>query len=123
MPSWVTEAGDPVQGAGGILTRESRAHQAAFLSRAYPQALAMGVERHFWFVFPFYREGNTGWGLFEPNQEAPYPGLAAMATATYALGRGDFLGKIAVPGDEARPRFRARDGTAAVAVWRGADTG
>ncbi len=123
VPSWVTEAGDPVQGAGGILTRESRVHQAAFLSRAYPQALAMGVERHFWFVFPFYREGNTGWGLFEPNQEAPYPGLAAMATATYALGRGDFLGKIAVPGDEARALAFARgDGTAAVAVWREADT-
>jgi len=87
VPDWMTEAGDPLQGPEGVLTRESRIHQARFLSRAYPQSLAAGVDRHFWFVFPFLREGNGGWGLFEPQQHAPYPGLAALAAATYGPAR------------------------------------
>lgn len=121
-PSWVTEAGDPVRGPEGILTRESRVHQAAFISRAFAQALAAGIDRHFWFIFPFYREGETGWGVFEPDQRAPYPGLAALATATYALGRGDYLGRLVLSDRDARALAFARgDGTAALVVWREAD--
>ena len=122
LPFWVTEAGDAVQGPGGVLTRESRFHQAAFISRAYPQALAAGIDRHFFFVFPFYKEGQTGWGVFEPGQKAPFPGLAALSTSTYALGRGDFLGRLDVPGSAARVLAFARDNdTAALVVWREAD--
>ena len=118
----MTEAGDPLQGPDGVLTREARIHQARFLSRAFPQALAAGVDRHFWFVFPFLREGNGGWGLFEPQQRAPYPGLAALAAATYALGRGDCLGTLSLEDKDGRAIAFARgDDTAAVAVWRESD--
>ena len=42
VPDWMTEAGDPLQGPEGVLTRDARIHQAQFLSRAYPQALLAG---------------------------------------------------------------------------------
>lgn len=122
VPYWVTEAGDPVHGPAGVLTRESRIHQAAFLSRAFPQALAAGEDRHFWFVFPFYREGETGWGLFEPAQKAPFPALAALATATYAMGHGAPLGRLPLAAPEAHALAFARgNGTTCLAVWRDAD--
>ena len=122
LPSWVTEAGDRVDGPEGVLTPKSRVHQAAFVSRAFPQALEAGIDRHFWFVFPFYREGQVGWGVFEPDERAPFPGLAALSAATYALGKGNPLGRLALPDKEARAlAFDRGDGTAAVAVWREAD--
>jgi hypothetical protein len=119
VPDWMTEAGDPLQSPGGVLTHEARIHQAEFLSRAYPQALAAGVDRHFWFVFPFLREGESGWGLFEPHLRQPYPGLAALGAATYALGRGDCLGSLPLPDKDARAIAFARgDETVGLAVWR-----
>ncbi|MDH7571283.1 MAG: hypothetical protein QHJ73_17030, partial [Armatimonadota bacterium] len=139
VPFWVTEAGDRVRGPQGILSRESRVHQAAFVSRAFAQALAAGVQRHFWFVFPFYREGEVGWGVFEPDQRAPFPALAALATATYAMGRGRYLGRLEfvpptqqeAPGSDplhalgdslARALgFDRGDGSEALVVWREAD--
>ena len=122
VPDWITEAGDPQQGPEGVLTPSARLHQAQFLSRAFPQSLAAGVDRHFWFVFPFFHEGNGGWGLFEPQQRAPFPGVAALATVTYALGRGDCLGTLSLADKDGRAIAFARgDGTAAVAVWRESD--
>ncbi|MBI2299700.1 MAG: hypothetical protein HYU66_12290 [Armatimonadetes bacterium] len=118
LPMWVTEAGDPVQGPEGILTADNRKHQAAFLSRAFPLALAAGEDRHFWFIFPFYKEGLTGWGLFEPDQRVPYPAVAALSTVTWALGHGDYLGSLAVPEPAHALAFARGDGTAGVAVWR-----
>lgn len=118
-PIWVTEAGDRVPGPDGVLTPESRRHQAAFLSRAFPQALAAGVEKHFWFIFPFYREAEIGWGLLGTGNREPFPGLPALAAATWALGRGDYLGRLAGLPDEARALAFARgDGSACLAVWR-----
>ena len=122
VPDWVTEAGDPQEGPNGILTPQGRRHQAEFISRAFPQSLAAGVARHFWFVFPFYREGKRGWGLFEPDQRAPYPGLAALSAATYALGHGDLLGVLPLADKQTHALAFARgDGTAALAVWRESD--
>lgn len=122
VPDWMTEAGAPLKGPEGVLPREARIAQAQFLSRAFPQALAAGLDRHFWFVFPFLREGTAGWGLFEPQLRAPYPGLAALAAATYALGRGDCLGTLALADEAGRAIAFARgDDSAAVAVWRESD--
>ncbi len=116
-PHWITEAGDRVSGPEGVLTPQSRRHQAEFVSRAFPTALANGAARHFWFVFPFYREGDVGWGLFEPNQKSPFPGLAAVSTVTYALGHGDALGTLATEAKTHALAFDRGDGTTALAVW------
>ncbi len=122
VPDWITEAGDPQEGPDGVLTSDARRHQAMFLSRAFPQALAAGTDRHFWFVFPFYREGKKGWGLFAPDQRAPFPGLAALSTATYALGHGDYLGTLQLSDPKVHALAFARgDGSAALALWREAD--
>jgi hypothetical protein len=122
-PFWVTEAGDPVQGPDGILGRDARLNQAEFLSRAYPQSIAAGVDRHFWFVFPFYKEGQTGWGLFSPDQKLPYPGYAALSAATYAMGKGDYLGALPMSDTRAHALvFDRGDGTHVIALWREADS-
>ena len=118
-PQWVTEAGIRLQGADGVLDAEARARQAAFIGRSYAEALQAGIERPFWFVFPFYREKETGFGLFEPDQRAPFPGVAALSTATYALGRGDPLGKVATDDPAVTAlAFDRGNGTAAIVVWR-----
>ncbi len=99
-----------------VATRQS------FLSRAFPQALSAGVDRHFWFVFPFYREGKRGWGLFEPAQRAAFPGLAALATATYALGHGNYLGSVPSSDKDTKTLvFDRGDDTVALVVWRESD--
>ena len=120
-PLWVTEAGVRLKGPDGILTAEERARQAAFIGRSYAQALNAGIERPFWFIFPDYREKETGFGLFEPEQRAAFPGVAALSAATYALGRGDPLGRL-ITADPATSAFAfdRGDGTAAVVVWRDA---
>jgi hypothetical protein len=60
--------------------------------------------------------------LFEPEQRAPYPALAALGTATYALGQGDCLGTLALADKDCRAIAFARgEDTAAVAVWRESD--
>ncbi len=121
-PLWVTEAGDRVPGPEGVLTADSQRHQAAFVSRAFAQAMAAGVDRHYWFIFPFYREQTIGWGLLGPGNRYPFPGLPAFATATWALGAGDYLGRLPNLPDDVRAVALGRgDGTACLVVWREAD--
>lgn len=122
-PLWVTEAGDRVPGPDGVLSPASQRHQAAFISRAFVQAMAAGVDRHYWFILPFYREKDIGWGLLGPGNRTPFPGLPAFAAATWALGAGDYLGRLPNLPDEARAMVLGRgDGTACLAVWRESDT-
>lgn len=116
-PLWCTEAGDRVDGPEGILTDASRRHQAAFISRAFPSAVSEGVDRHFWFIFPFYRERSTGWGLFEPDERAPFPGVAAMSNVTYCLGAGTPLGRLDLGEAVEAPAFGRGDGSVGLAVW------
>lgn len=121
-PLWVTESGGVVARPEGVLTPADGAYQAAFISRALPQALATGVDRHFWFIFPYYREGNNLFGLLHPDRRGASPGLTALATATYALGRGDYLGSLRLSeGDAHAYAFARGDGSAAIAVWRDAE--
>jgi hypothetical protein len=75
-PIWITEFGyvsEPVS-ANGRRDDGSAERQAAWLSAAYHQAAALGVERAFWL---FLRDAiNTGYfgrmGLFDDNN-APRP--------------------------------------------------
>ncbi len=65
---------------------------------------------------------TAGGGCLNPSSALAYPGLAALATATYALGRGDCLGTLSLADKDGRAIAFARgDDTAAVAVWRESD--
>lgn len=124
LPMWVTEAGDPfVDSPDGILSSDMQKHQARFISRAYAQGIAAGNERFFYFVFPFYREGTRGWGVFGPGNKYAFPGLAAMSTATYALGQAKYLGTVnSSRGPQRILVFDRGNGTACITAWQTLET-
>ncbi len=92
LPRWVTEAGIALPDAGGRLKEADRWKQADFVAKSYARSLMAGVDRHFYFIFPYYKEGAIDFGLMDRDL-APAPGVAAFATMSYALGRADYLGE------------------------------
>jgi hypothetical protein len=92
LPRWVTEAGVALPDAGGRLKEADRWKQADFVAKSYARSLSAGIDRHFYFIFPYYKEGAVDFGLMDRDL-APAPGVAAFATMSYALGRADFLGE------------------------------
>ncbi len=123
LPMWVTEAGDPfAEGPDGVLSGSALYHQARFVSRAISYGLAAGVEKHFYFVFPFYRESTRGWGFFGPDNKYPYPGLAAISNVTYALGQAKYLGTVSSSSKEDRiMAFDRGNGTICITGWQVTD--
>jgi hypothetical protein len=92
LPRWVTEAGVALPDAGGRLKEADRWKQADFVAKSYARSLSAGIDRHFYFIFPYYKEGAIDFGLMDRDL-SPAPGVAAFATMSCALGRADFLGE------------------------------
>jgi len=103
-PNWLTEAGIPLRDQGGGLSPEDERRQAGFIPRSFVYSLASGVDKHFWFVFPYYLENGIDFGSLNPDL-TPKPGYVALATITYALGRGDYLGRL----DLSSPPYKGGD--------------
>ncbi|MBB6670017.1 beta-galactosidase [Cohnella nanjingensis] len=87
---WVTEAGIPISanGAADMTLREQRA-QARYLVTSAVESLSVGVDKHFWFVMPYYKEGTSQYGMFNA-ENAPYPAYAAEANMTDVLGEAKY---------------------------------
>lgn len=116
-PVWLTEAGIPLRDRHGGLSPEDERRQAEFIPRSYVYSLANGVDKHFWFVFPYYLENGIDFGSLNPNL-TPKPGYVALATITFALGRGDYLGRIDVGPEAAHVHvFDRGDGGQAAVCW------
>ncbi|THF84686.1 hypothetical protein [Cohnella fermenti] len=98
------------------LTMEQMRKQARYLSTSAVESLAMGVDKHFWFVFPHYMEKGLSWGSFTA-QHTPYAWVNAQSAITHALGEGTYMGKLAgLP--EGVDSYVFRDGTdSVVAFW------
>ncbi len=92
-PVWVTEAGIALRAQQGSLSPEDQRKQAEFIPKAYALSLAAGTDRHFFFVFPHYLENGIEFGAIGPDFR-PYPGYAALATATDLLGKARYLGRV-----------------------------
>jgi hypothetical protein len=119
LPFWVTEAGVALPDADGRLREADRWKQADFVAKSYARSLDAGIDRHFFFIFPYYKEGTVDFGLLDRDL-APTPGTAAFATMSFALGNALRLGKgIAGADDVAAMFFDAGPWRAAV-VWRDA---
>jgi hypothetical protein len=52
------------------------------------------VDKHFFFVFPYYLEGSSEWGILRKDLTV-YPAYVALANLTNTLGTGRYLGKLA----------------------------
>ncbi len=92
-PVWLTEAGIPLHTTEGLVSEEDRRRQAEFIPRSYAEALAHGVDKHFFFLFPHYVENGSEFGVLNADF-TPAPGYAALATTTEALGAARYLGEI-----------------------------
>lgn len=93
-PIWLTEAGVHLLHTDLELTPERERTQAEFVPRSFAISLAGGVDRHFFFVLPFYPEGAVQFGALHRDL-SPRPSLVAIATAVRLLGEGRYLGRLA----------------------------
>lgn len=122
-PIYVTEAGVSLKFASGSqsLTAEQLRTQARYLTTSTIESIAMGVDKHFWFVFPHYLENGMSWGSFS-SQGAPYAAINAEAAMTHALGEAEYRGRLdGVPAGVSGYVFK--DGTDSVAAfWSENDT-
>lgn len=122
LPNWITEAGIPLVDAGGRLCDEDRWKQAEFLVKSSALSLADGVGRHFFFMFPYFKEGTANFGLLDADL-GPTPGAAALATLTYAIGAGVPLG-AGLPGvDGVRALFFDAGPWKTAVLWRDRGSG
>ena len=92
-PIWLTEAGIAIRHTDQELKPEDERTQAEFVPRSFAISLAGGVDRHFFFVLPFYPEGAIQFGALHRDL-SPRPTLAAILTAVRVLGQGRFLGTL-----------------------------
>lgn len=115
---YATEVGvsQMFQDSTQTLTMEQLRKQARYLSTSAVESLALGVDKHFWFVFPHYLEKGLSWGEFTA-QHTPFAGVNAQSAITHALGEGIYMGSLAgLP--EGVENHVFRDGTdSVVAFW------
>lgn len=97
QPYWMTEAGlaMPV-GDDGIPTNDELMAQARYSIISTTEALATGVSKFFWFIWPQYNETGNEWGVFDKNDN-PNPSYASEAVMTYMLGKGIYKGSLQTP--------------------------
>ncbi|GLX71015.1 hypothetical protein [Paenibacillus glycanilyticus] len=122
-PIYVTESGISLKFNNGdqTLTKEQLQTQARYLATSTIESIAMGVDKHFWFVFPYYLENGMSWGSFS-SQGTPYASINAEAAMTNALGEAVYLGQLHnIP--EGVKSYAFKDGTdSIVAYWSENDT-
>ena len=122
MTTWLTEAGIRLEHTSDEqLTSDDQLRQAEFVPKSYVASLASGVDKHFFFVFPHYLENGIEFGVLREDL-TPYPGYVALATLTYALGRGAYLGRFrhGLPDEVQAHLFDRGDGQALV-LWSDGD--
>ncbi|QNK59408.1 S-layer homology domain-containing protein [Paenibacillus sp. PAMC21692] len=122
-PIYVTEAGIMLkfQDSTQTLTQEQLRTQARYLATSTIESVAMGVDKHFWFVFPYYLENGMSWGSFS-SRVTPYAAVNAQAAMTHALGEAVYLGQLgSLPAGVASYVFRDGEDSVA-AIWSENDT-
>ncbi|MBM3473102.1 MAG: hypothetical protein FJX75_07550 [Armatimonadetes bacterium] len=116
-PIWLTEAGIRLVAADSqTLTPEQERTQAEFVPRSFAISLAAGVDRHFFFVLPFYPENGVQFGALHKDA-SPRPALLAIATAARQLGEGRYLGKLACEPDTVQAYAFDSGSGSVVVVW------
>jgi len=100
-PVWLSEAGIRLEAdePDGELSADLERLQAEFVPKSFASSLAAGVDRHFFFVYPFYLENGVQFGALHKDL-SPRPGFVAIAAALDALGDARYLGKYEVGTDK-----------------------
>ncbi len=99
MPLWITECGRPWPKGTDRPAREPDAISALDITMKAVEAKALGVERYFAFVHPFYEENQHNFGMMG-REGTPLRSMAAYAFAALALAGKKPMGDL--PPGEAR---------------------
>ncbi len=93
IPVWITEAGlySVLEAGKTEMTAEQAKYQARYLPTATAEALACGVDKFFWFMWPKFIENNQEMGTFDA-QDNPNPSYQAEAICSYMLGKAKYKG-------------------------------
>lgn len=89
--------------------------QARYCATSMLETAAMGIDRHYWFVFPYYKEGDLWWGTFT-SDDMPYSAYSVFAAMTDAVGEAKYIGSLDVGEDVTCYVFENR-GKHVAAVW------
>ena len=123
-PLWVTECSVRVKWQGDAqlkeLTDEDERLQGERVTKTYALALHQGAQAVFYFMLPYYGEGQCQFGLLHADL-TPRPGFLAVAAVGRLLADAKPLGRLALPDNAGQAYFfSARpDGNPAevVVVW------
>lgn len=134
IPIWATEMGVPIALEDEVrMTEREMNLQAQFISQMYPQALALGVKRIFWFVMTACTTPDKKWhsllavlpedtkfGYGQRKQGHALPSLCTLSTTAYALRDGQYMGtiKTGLPSNIKACLFDRGDQTACLAIWQ-----
>ena len=91
-PIWVTEAGIGIA-ADYLLSPAQQIIQGQYLVQSIATAISVGVDKHFYFLLPYYKEGIRQWGILRDDL-TPYPAYVALAVLNDMLGEARYLGTI-----------------------------
>ena len=115
MPIYVTESGMPWH--NGTLPRagfEDDRKSAMMIAAKAAELKACGIERHYAFVMPYYREGGNNFSMIDANH-TPMRSFAAYAMMARMLAGKTYIGDLE-KGNNTRSARVFSDGHDAVAV-------
>lgn len=94
-PIWLSEAGirTPFTEPEKELSLEAERKQAAFVPKSYAISLSAGVDKHFFFVLPYYPENDIQFGILHRDL-TPRPALLALATCARLLGDAPYRRRL-----------------------------
>ena len=104
MPLWITECGRPWGRGTDRPSVEQDAVSALDITMKAVEARACGIARHFPFVYPFYEERNSNFGMM-CRRATPLRSMAAYAQLVRRLAHKEYLGDLKTGQD---PLKRAR---------------
>jgi hypothetical protein len=116
MPLWITECGRPWAKSGDRASIEQDAASAVDIVAKAVEARAAGVARYFAFVYPFYEENDSNFGMMD-RLGTPMRAFAAYAQVIRMLSRSTYLGDLKAPGWGRPVRVFGRGDEAVAVVW------
>lgn len=111
---YLTEAGinllpDPTVPA------ERQKIQARYCAISMLQSAQLGIDRHYWFVYPYYKEGDLWWGSFTQDG-MPQSVYSAFAAITDIMGEAKYIGELS-PAEGVSCLVFENGGKHIAAVW------
>jgi hypothetical protein len=123
LPLWITEAGLRVKTAdAGPMSADQRADQARFVVTSAITAVALGVEKYFWYIYHNNPNQNTKYGAFSETH-TPRPALVAYGVLADVVAEGTYAGVLEdVPEAVTGHVFERADGGEVAVCWSSEET-